>query len=317
MPRKPCSDDPVLWNELHSQRTSSLVGRVVALVGQLVAIWVLAIGTSWFALPAFAELSERGYGAARAGFTIPEVNPLARVLIGKLLIPAGSFSPGQARLEFNMALRQFSSLFVMLYVVMVCGTAAVSMIVERERNTWQSLVATTLTPWEILRAKMLAAIWRARAAGLTLIALWTVGLLAGALHPIGFVNAIAGLIAIGALYAAVGVSMGLQVGHRKQIDSTDHLLRSVRAPLERAGDPVAGLVDRFPGGMLESLSHLVVAVLVRGCASRCPLRRASATGRVELQTRRDRSRDSGGLLVCRDCARGRSLRPFALNVPEI
>ena len=89
-----CGDDPVLWNELHSQRASSLAGRIAAGLGELVGIGVLALGTSWFALPAFSELAERGYGAAREGFTMPEVNPLARVLIGKLLIPAGSAAPG-------------------------------------------------------------------------------------------------------------------------------------------------------------------------------------------------------------------------------
>jgi ABC-type Na+ efflux pump permease subunit len=246
-PRIPCGDDPVLWNEIHSQQTSSLAGRAVAVVGQLVGIGVLALGTSWFALPAFTELAERGYGAVRAGFTMPEVNPLARVLIDKLLIPAGSVAPGQARLEFNMALRQFSALFVMLYVVMVCGTAAMSVILERERDTWRSLVTTTLTPWEILRAKMLAAIWRARPAGLTLIALWTVGLLAGALHPLGLLNAVAGLIAIGALYAAVGVSMGLQVGQRKQIDSMIILLVLCVLPLSGLAILLPGTASVFLG----------------------------------------------------------------------
>ena len=106
----------------------SLAGRLVAGLMSLVGIAVLALGTSWFALPAFSELAERGYGAAREGFTMPDVNPLARVLIGKLLFPAGAAAPGQARLEFNIALRQFSALLAMLYVAMVCGTAAMSMI---------------------------------------------------------------------------------------------------------------------------------------------------------------------------------------------
>jgi len=214
--RDPCGGDPVLWNEIHSQRDGSHAGRLVAGLGGLLGIGVLALGTSWFALPAFSELAERGYGAAREGFTMPEGNPFARVLIGKLLIPAGSAAPGQARLEFNIALRQFSALFVMLYVVMVCGTAAMSMIVERERDTWQSLIATSLSGWEIVRAKMLAAIRRARGAALILMALWAVGLLAGAVHPLGFLSAVMGLIVIGPFYAALGVCLSLQIGERKQ-----------------------------------------------------------------------------------------------------
>ena len=119
-----------------TQRNGSLAARLVASLTGLVGIAVLALGTSWFALPAFSELAERGYGAAREGFTTPDVNPFARVLIGKLLFPAGSAAPGQARLEFNAALRQFSAIFVMLYVVMVCGTAAMGVTVERDRDTW-------------------------------------------------------------------------------------------------------------------------------------------------------------------------------------
>jgi hypothetical protein len=65
---------------------------------------------------------------------------------------------------------------------------------------------------------MLAALWRARFAGLTLIALWTVGLLAGSVHPLGFVCAVAGLIVIGAFYAALGVTLSLQIGDQKQMN---------------------------------------------------------------------------------------------------
>jgi hypothetical protein len=237
--RSACGGDPVLWNEIHSQRAGSLAGRLVAGLMGLVGIAVLALGTSWFALPAFSELAERGYGAAREGFTMPDVNPFARVLIGKLLFPAGSAAPGQARLELNAALRQFSAIFVMLYVVMVCGTAAMGVTVERDRDTWHSLMATALTGWEILRAKMLAAIWRARNAGLTLIALWAVGLLAGAVHPLGFLSAVAGLIVIGAFYAALGVSLSLQIGDRKQINNV--ILLVVLCLL-----PVSGLAIMLP-----------------------------------------------------------------------
>jgi ABC-type Na+ efflux pump permease subunit len=192
------------------------------------------------AIPAFSELAQRGYGATREGFNMPEVDPLARVLIGKLLIPAGTAAPGQARLEFNAALRQFSALLVMLYVVMVCGTAATSIIVERERDTWPSLIATSLTAWEILRAKMLAAIWRARGAGLILIALWTVGLFAGAVHPLGFLNAVAALFVIGAFYAALGVTMSLQISERKHFNKM--LILCVLCAL-----PFSGLAILLPG----------------------------------------------------------------------
>jgi hypothetical protein len=239
-PRQPCGDDPVLWNELHTLRASSLAGRIVAGLASLVGIGVVALGTSWFALPAFSELAERGYGVTREGFTMPERNSFARVLIGKLLIPAGAPAPGQARLEFNNALRQFSALFVMLYAVMVSGTAAMSVILEYERNTWHGLIATSLTGWEILRAKMLGAIWRARGVALTLIALWAVGLFAGAVHPLGFLSAVAGLIAIGAFYAALGVALSLRIAERKQT-------RNMIILLVLCGLPLSGLAILVPG----------------------------------------------------------------------
>lgn len=209
-------------------------------VGQLVGIGVVALGASWFAVPAFSELIRCGYGPAREGFTMPDGNPLARVLVGKLLIPAGSAAPGQARIEFNIALRQFSALFVMLYVAMMCGTPAMSIIHERERDTWNGLLATSLTAWEILRAKILAALWRAREAGLMLIALWTVGLLAGAVHPLGFVSAGVSLIVIGAFYAAAGVFLSLQSGERKQTNNM--ILLVVLCVL-----PISGLAILLPG----------------------------------------------------------------------
>ncbi len=245
--RRPCGDDPLLWNELHSLHASSLAGRVMARVGQLLGIGALVLGTSWFAHPAFTELAQRGYGATREGFATPAINPLARVFIGKLLIPAGTTPRGQARLEFNAALRQFSSLLVMLYVVMNYGTAAMSIIQERERDTWQSVLATSLSPWEILRAKMLAALWRARGAGLILIALWAVGLAAGAVHPLGFLNAVAGLIAIGAFYAAAGACLSLRIGERKQTNNLIVLVVLCALPLSGLAILLPGAASVFLG----------------------------------------------------------------------
>jgi hypothetical protein len=102
------------------------------------------------------------------------------------------------------------------------------------------LIATSLTGWEILRARMLVAIWRARGVALTLIALWAVGLFAGAVHPLGFLSAVAGLIAIGAFYAALGVALSLRIGERKRINHMIILLVLCVLPL-------SGLVILVPG----------------------------------------------------------------------
>jgi hypothetical protein len=116
-----------------------------------------------------------------------------------------------------------------------------SVILEYERNTWDSLIMTSLTGWENLRGRMLAAIWRARGVALTLIALWAVGLLAGAVHPLGFLNAVAGLIAVGAFYTALGVALSLRIRERKQ---TKHMIML----LVLCGLPLSGLAILVPGG---------------------------------------------------------------------
>src|SRR5262249_28656971 len=144
----------------------------------LVWIGLIALVTSWFAVPAFRELAARGYGAAPEAFTIPALNPLSRVLGDKLIKPAGGPAAGQARLEFNIALRLFSAFWAWIYVQFLFGAAAEGINGERARNTWLSLIATPLTGWEILRAKMLGPVLRGRGGALTLIGLWTVGLMA-------------------------------------------------------------------------------------------------------------------------------------------
>src|SRR5205807_1319663 len=56
--RPACGDDPVLWNEIHSTRGAS---TAELLVGRLISAFVIALVvylTSWFAMPAFAELAE-------------------------------------------------------------------------------------------------------------------------------------------------------------------------------------------------------------------------------------------------------------------
>ena len=105
------------------------------LLGAFGLAFVLYI-TSWFAVPAIAELAERGYGASPQNLPLPVLNPFARELAGRLgKLSGGSPSPGQARLEFNIALRQATAMFNMLYILLIAGTAAESLAVEKERDT--------------------------------------------------------------------------------------------------------------------------------------------------------------------------------------
>src|SRR5262249_25068710 len=134
-PRPPCKDDPVLWNAIHSNRRATVAGWIEGQLIGLVWIGSIALATSWFAGPAFRELAARGYGAAPEAFTMPDGNPFARVLVDKMIMPAGDPASGQGRLEFNIALRQFSAFCVFFYVVAIVGAAAEGVKGERERDT--------------------------------------------------------------------------------------------------------------------------------------------------------------------------------------
>ncbi len=145
---------PVLWNEIYSNRGCRPAARVAGWL--ILATWIGLLGaaTSWFAVPAFQEVAGRGYGAAPGGLAASDESPFARVLVNPFVIAAaGGTVPGQARLQFNTVLRQFSTMFSLLFVFSVVGAATQSLETEWKRDTWLSLLATPLTGWDILRAK--------------------------------------------------------------------------------------------------------------------------------------------------------------------
>jgi hypothetical protein len=225
-PRSPCGDDPVLWNAIHTGRRATVAAWIEGRLIGLVWIGLIALVTSWFAVPAFRELAARGYGAAPEAFTMPAgVNPLSRVLCDKLIMPAGGPADGQARMEFNIVLRLFSGFFGLLYPFAIVYGVAEGVKGERVRDTWLGLLATPLSGWEILRAKMLGPVLKGGGSTLTLIGLWTVGLMAGAVHPVGLLAAFTGLAVSAWFYSAVGVSTSIREG-----------------AMERAAHPLAFMV---------------------------------------------------------------------------
>jgi hypothetical protein len=122
-PRPPCGDDPVLWNAIQTNQRATVGAWIEARLVGLVWIGLIGLVTSWFAVPAFRELAARGYGAGPEAFTMPAWNPLVRVIGDKLIMPAAGPAAGQARLEFNIASRLCSAVWVGGYVVALYGTA--------------------------------------------------------------------------------------------------------------------------------------------------------------------------------------------------
>jgi ABC-2 family transporter protein len=208
-PRPACGDDPVLWREMYSRPTARSIEFVIARLLNMVWMGLLAYFIWLFAAPAFVEMSQRGYGPGPSDAAYPELNPMARMLVAKASGLPMIAATGRSRLDFNIVLRQVTGILGSIYFLVLAGTASESVMNERERDTWLGLIATPLTGWEILRAKMLGTLWKTRSMGLLILSLWTVGLLTGALHPLGFLAGIVAACVFCWLGSILGVSISL------------------------------------------------------------------------------------------------------------
>lgn len=210
-PRRPCGADPVFWNEAYAYRIRNRAARWASRATRLAWIALLAVGVRWFAEPAFAELAERGYGPSAEADRMPAMNPLTRVMAERLAaVPSDPPAPGQARLEFSLALRQFTSILALGLATTACGFGLESVARERRRDTWTGLLATPLTGGQIVRGKVLGALWRGRETVAILLILWWLGLASGAVHPLGFLAVVAWVVVSGPLFAAMGVARALK-----------------------------------------------------------------------------------------------------------
>jgi ABC-type transport system involved in multi-copper enzyme maturation permease subunit len=161
--RPECGADAMLWKERHFARTDLFTKLVVLPATILLTVCVfLGGGFDETVVRACADITWQGY--------------------------AGN---SRARDELNDALRAISPIYVALWLLAVAGASASSVTYERERDTWDGLIASPLTGWEILRSKVVGAIWGLRGFGGLVSLFWLVGLAAGAIHPLGFLLALA------------------------------------------------------------------------------------------------------------------------------
>jgi ABC-type transport system involved in multi-copper enzyme maturation permease subunit len=182
-PRPACGDDPMLWKERYVVRSGGLVRllvRVLAILGLLfLGYWFL-----YYAEPAFQECWAYGYGSTGAN---------------------------SARNDFNGAIvRAAGTIIYVIWILAIASAAAAGVTSEKEEDTWTSLTTTTLSGTEILAAKMIGAAWAPRLLLYTMLFLWTVGLLCGALHPIGALCLIVELALFTWFAAALGTYISLK-----------------------------------------------------------------------------------------------------------
>ncbi|MDB5353500.1 MAG: hypothetical protein JWN86_4747 [Planctomycetota bacterium] len=186
-PRRPSvGDDPIFWRERYTARPRG-VRRLFNGLVSLAILGTVVVCTSHFAREAFLEVWAHGYSSGPTTDQRPEFNLLVRYLT-----PGSVFSPpaDQARVDFNILLRLLTAGILMFMAMIFPGIAAEEIMSERTRETWTGLITTPLTSGEILRSKMRVALWRSRSSLLLLFVLWTLGVAAGSIHPLGFVVSI-------------------------------------------------------------------------------------------------------------------------------
>jgi ABC-type Na+ efflux pump permease subunit len=205
-PKPPVGDDPILWREINVSRAGFL-GKVAGLLIILAIYSTLGYFTFFYARHAFGEVWRHGY---RSGITSAE-RPEWNILIRFFMADYGVNPPADvARTEFNLFLRSITIPIVFLLTLVAAGVSAEGIVSERSRDTWDSLIATPLEARDILRSKMLAALWRMRAMLATLLALWIIGLAAGAIHPLGFIGSVVALGAFTWFMLAIGISISVR-----------------------------------------------------------------------------------------------------------
>ncbi len=187
-PRPPVGDDPIFWRERYTNRARGLarLGDLLIYLGIGVAI---AYPTWYFGKLALVEVWNHGYTSGLTTGERPEFNVIIRFFPNM----ATGLAVDQSRVDFNIFLR-FITVFFSLFVGATAAALGADVIIaERTRETWSSLIATPLTAQDILWAKTLATFWRMRLIIGSLVVLWILGLIAGAIHPLGFVLSILAL----------------------------------------------------------------------------------------------------------------------------
>lgn len=165
--RPECGSDAMLWKEKHFARTDVFT-KLAVLPATIILTVSVVLGSRFdeTVLDSFSAVWAHGYTASSRAPTL-----------------------------LNNTLHSISPFFITLWLLAAAGAAASSVTFEREQDTWDSLLSTPLSGWQILRGKFLGALWGLRGFGGILSLFWIVGLAAGAVHPLGLLLAL-GVVAI-------------------------------------------------------------------------------------------------------------------------
>lgn len=172
----------MLWKERYVSRTGAVTKIVAGLTFLGVGAMIAYAGLD-FVIKAFGELLANGYGS--------------------------NGTINSARDEFNVYIRVVGTIIFVVWGLGVAGAASSGLTSEREEDTWLSLISTPLSGLEIVRAKMIGAVWGTRWLGAFLLVLWLTGLAAGALHPFGFMAVVVATVVFLWFMTALGTYASL------------------------------------------------------------------------------------------------------------
>ncbi len=161
---RPCGDDPIFWKEAYFLPVSGGLGRRVWRLFVLFVLGAAVVGTMAASIDAFRENATFGLGFS-------------------------DYPTYQNRMALNFFLRYVGAFLFGIWMLWLGSLSAASFTSEREQDTWISLLATPLDGSEIVKGKMLGPLRTTAAMGVSIVALWLIGLLAGAVHPLGLINA--------------------------------------------------------------------------------------------------------------------------------
>ncbi len=208
--RPQVGDDPILWREMYTTRGNGLI-KVLGVLFSVGLLAALASATYHHAIPALVEVWRHGYGSGVPTDVRPEFNPLVRTLAPN----RGTNEPLDARrTEFNLFLRYVTSAITFFVTFLVAVSAAEIIELERRKETWNSLLATPLTARAIVQSALLAIVWRVRQPLAIQGIAWTIGLIAGAVHPLGFVLGLLNLAASVWLFGVWGILASVRAKHQ-------------------------------------------------------------------------------------------------------
>jgi ABC-type transport system involved in multi-copper enzyme maturation permease subunit len=208
--RPAVGDDPILWRAIYTAR-EPLSSRVLGFAINTAIFALLGYVTYFFGRPAVIELWHHGYTAGLTSADRPEWNPVVRFFLSG---PDVSPPADQARTEFNLYLRYITAPLALFIIIGACGAGGQGIMTERNRETWTSLIATPLTASDLLKSKLFVGLWRLRMLVVTLFVLWTIGLAAGAIHPIGYVFSV--MIASAWIWLMLAYGLATAIAARDQ-----------------------------------------------------------------------------------------------------